>query len=134
MRVVRVYRAFIQNSFSVIEKKSIILEISHKRVCTDGANCRVLFFMFVPTPRTYGNDFNTITITCDYRTFAQSESSNRVKLRFDHACTLDYKRFSERSFSPLEKIKTYSTSTVEENRLNELALFNIHLEIIIKPE
>ncbi|XP_008190126.1 zinc finger MYM-type protein 1-like [Acyrthosiphon pisum] len=41
---------------------------------------------------------------------------------------------SERSFSSLKRIKTYLRSTMGENRLNGLALLNIHPEIIIKPE
>jgi hypothetical protein len=41
---------------------------------------------------------------------------------------------SKRSFSSLKRIKTYLRSTMGENRLNGLALLNIHPEIIIKPE
>jgi len=41
---------------------------------------------------------------------------------------------SERSFSSLKRIKTYLRSTMGENRLNGLALLNIHPEIIINPE
>lgn len=41
---------------------------------------------------------------------------------------------SERSFSSLKRIKTYLRSTMGENRLNGLALLNIHPEIIINTE
>jgi len=41
---------------------------------------------------------------------------------------------SERSFSSLKRIKTYLRSTMGENRLNGLALINIHPEINIEPE
>jgi len=41
---------------------------------------------------------------------------------------------SEKSFSSLKRIKTYLRSTMGENRLNGLALLNIHPEIIIEPE
>jgi len=41
---------------------------------------------------------------------------------------------SERSFSFLKRIKTYLRSTMGENRLNGLALLNMHPEIIIEPE
>ena len=37
---------------------------------------------------------------------------------------------SERSFSTLKRLKTYLRDTIEENRLNSLALLNIHHEII----
>lgn len=40
----------------------------------------------------------------------------------------------ERSFSTLKRIKTYLRSTMGENRLNGLALLNIHKEIDVIPE
>lgn len=40
----------------------------------------------------------------------------------------------ERLFSTLKRIKTYLRSTMGENRLNGLALLNIHKEIDVKPE
>lgn len=41
---------------------------------------------------------------------------------------------SERSFSTLKRIKTYLRTTMGENRLNGLALLNIHKQIDVKPE
>lgn len=40
----------------------------------------------------------------------------------------------ERSFSTLRRIKTWLRSTTSENRLNGLALLNIHREVEVKPE
>ncbi|XP_025415794.1 52 kDa repressor of the inhibitor of the protein kinase-like [Sipha flava] len=40
----------------------------------------------------------------------------------------------ERSFSTLKHLKTYLRNTTSENRLNGLALLNIHQEIKITPE
>ncbi|XP_025192735.1 52 kDa repressor of the inhibitor of the protein kinase-like [Melanaphis sacchari] len=41
---------------------------------------------------------------------------------------------SERSFSTLKRIKTYLRTKMGENRLNGLALLNIHKQIDVKPE
>lgn len=41
-------------------------------------------------------------------------------------------RTSEISFDPLKRIKTYIRLTVREKRLDELALFGIHPEIVVK--
>lgn len=41
---------------------------------------------------------------------------------------------SERSFSTLKRLKTYLRNTIGENRLNSLALLNIHREIILTTD
>ncbi|KAJ8939579.1 hypothetical protein NQ314_011074 [Rhamnusium bicolor] len=41
---------------------------------------------------------------------------------------------NERSFSTLRRLKTYLQNTIGEDRLNGLALLNIHREIIVAPE
>lgn len=40
----------------------------------------------------------------------------------------------ERSFASLKRIESYLRSTMEENRLNGLAVVNLHPEIIMKSE
>ena len=41
---------------------------------------------------------------------------------------------AERSFSLLDRLKTYLRSTMGEDRLNGLALANVHKDIDVKPE
>ncbi|KAJ8943160.1 hypothetical protein NQ314_009822 [Rhamnusium bicolor] len=41
---------------------------------------------------------------------------------------------NERSFSTFRRLKTYPRNTIGEDRLNGLALLNIHREIIVPPE
>lgn len=41
---------------------------------------------------------------------------------------------AERSFSTLRRLKTYLRNTMSQNRLNGLALLNIHREITVTPE
>jgi len=41
---------------------------------------------------------------------------------------------SERSFSTLKRLKTYLRNTTSENRLNGLAMMNIHSDIMIDPD
>ena len=41
---------------------------------------------------------------------------------------------AERSFSTLRRLKTYLRNSTSENRLNALALLNIHREVEITPE
>jgi len=44
---------------------------------------------------------------------------------------LDTTETSEKSFSTLKRLKTYLRNTTGENRLNSLALLNIHREIVL---
>jgi hypothetical protein len=41
---------------------------------------------------------------------------------------------SERSFSSLRRLKTYLRNTIGEDRLNGLALLNIHRDIKVDPK
>lgn len=123
-----------KSEFTVIQKSHAkILLNKYERILHCGTEQGIgeltLWWRYISTMQKVPKNAHEAFLMCDKNAFPTVRKLIQIMLSLPVTTAVN-----ERSFSTLRRLKPYLRNTVSEDRLNGLALLNIHREIIITTE